>query len=112
MEKIWYKFGKGILNYYAEKGIFIKYITNSPKKILSGISGLTQYRIYFVIEMNNPFVRNFVRDIRYTCKLIRSYQIFVKALNSKLFSTETIITEILWLNNSHWILNLPWIMLH
>ena len=44
MEKIWDKFGKGILNYHASKGVDIKYIP------YSAINDSTKYRICFVID--------------------------------------------------------------
>ena len=74
MEKIWDKFGRGILNYHASKGVNITYAPYPSAKNIFRIFETTKYYICFVIDGTGPQLTMINRNIRYVWYLIDLYK--------------------------------------
>ena len=79
MEKIWDKFGRGILKYYATKGVSIQYIPISSIKNTFQISESKEYHICFVIASTGS-----ERKLNNLCQIMDSYQKYGKSASYKI----------------------------
>ena len=91
MKKIWLKFGRGILNYHAAKGIQIKYIPYSAPedgllkyKNSFKVSEIEEYHICFVIAGTGSKKETVQRNINYVCTLMNCYQQYGKSATFKI----------------------------
>ena len=97
MKKIWDKFGRGILNYHAAKGVNIKYITYSaseegflkynPYLLLKKsfeISEFVDYYICFVIADTESKKSAVERNTNFVSDLMNSYQQYGKSATFKI----------------------------
>ena len=75
MQKIWNKFGKGILNYYSKKGINIKYIPyTTHEDVVMDTLSIIDYRICFVIDGTGSMRHDIIGARRSVEHLISKYQ--------------------------------------
>ena len=75
MQKMWNKFGRGILNYYSTIGINIRYIPyTTHKDVVMETLNIIDYRICFVIDGTGSMSHDIVGARRSVEQLISEYQ--------------------------------------
>ena len=71
MQKIWARFGRDILNYYAQQGTEISYV---PLSLMDMKYGSSQYYICFVIDGTGSMEKEIEKARLSVSKIVKSYQ--------------------------------------